>query len=103
MQGRLEITATAVRRQKITGFGEESFATEELSFEETGFETAELGYDDGDLLDDVDKDEFVVYGGESRTEELTIDDLDDLLSERPKKEKHPDPDDTFKVDFIDLD
>ena len=62
-----------------------------------------MDYDDGDLLDDVDSDEFVVYGGQSRTEELTIDDLDELLSDSPKKSRHSEPDDTFKVDFIDLD
>ena len=62
-----------------------------------------MSLEDGDLLDDVDSDEFVVYGGQSRTEELTIDDLDDLLSDGPKKKRKPDPDDTFKVDFIDLD
>ena len=34
----------------------------------------------------------------------TIDDLDDLLGETPKKKRgHMEDDDTFKVDFIDLD
>ena len=33
-----------------------------------------------------------------------IDDLDELLSSQPKKKRsHMEPDDTFKVDFIDLD
>lgn len=84
-------------------YAESDFATEELEFDESDFATAQMDYDDGDLLDDVDSDEFVVYGGQSRTEELTIDDLDELLSDSPKKKGHSDPDDTFKVDFIDLD
>jgi len=79
------------------------FATEELGFDESDFATAQLDYDSGDLLDDVDSDEFVVYGGQSRTEELTIDDLDELLSDSPKKNVGSNIDDTFKVDFIDLD
>lgn len=85
------------------GYGEEDFATEELGFDEGDFSTGQMDFDDGDLLDDVDSDEFVVYGGQSRTEELTIDDLDDLLNDSPKKSRRSDPDDTFKVDFIDLD
>lgn len=84
-------------------YREEDFATEELGFDEDEFATAQMDYDDGDLLDDVDSDEFVVYGGQSRTEELTIDDLDELLDDSPKKSRRSDPDDTFKVDFIDLD
>lgn len=84
-------------------YREEDFATEELGFDEDEFATAQMDYDDGDLLDDVDSDEFVVYGGQSRTEELTIDDLDELLGDSPKKSRRSDPDDTFKVDFIDLD
>lgn len=84
-------------------YREEDFATEELGFDEDEFATAQMDYDDGDILDDVDSDEFVVYGGQSRTEELTIDDLDELLGDSPKKSRRSDPDDTFKVDFIDLD
>ncbi len=84
-------------------YGEEDFATEELELDEGDFATGQMDFDGGDLLDDVDSDEFVVYGGQSRTEELTIDDLDDLLGDSPKKSRRSDPDDTFKVDFIDLD
>ena len=33
-----------------------------------------------------------------------VDDLDDLLSERPKERRsHSEKDDTFQVDYIDLD
>lgn len=85
------------------GFAEEDFATEQMDYAEEDFATEDMGFDDGDLLDDVDSDEFVVYGGQSRTEELTIDDLDDLLNDNPKKSKKSDLNDTFKVDFIDLD
>ena len=44
-----------------------------------------------------------VFSGYNRREELTIDDLDDLLGEQPKKRGHIEADDAFKVDFIDLD
>ena len=44
-----------------------------------------------------------VFAGYDRREELTIDDLDDLLGEQPKKRGHIEADDAFKVDFIDLD
>ncbi len=82
---------------------EEEFETAQMDYAEDGFATSDMDFDGGDLLDDVDSDEFVVYGGQSRTEELTIDDLDDLLNDSPKKSRKSDPDDTFKVDFIDLD
>lgn len=82
---------------------EEDFQTAQMDYAEDDFATEEMDFDNGDLLDDVNSDEFVVYGGQSRTEELTIDDLDDLLSDGPKKSRKSDPDDTFKVDFIDLD
>lgn len=82
---------------------EEDFDTEDMGFvDEEDFETAHLDYNDDGLLDDVDTDEFVVYGGESRTEELTIDDLDDLLGDKPKKAAE-DETGTFKMDFVDLD
>lgn len=85
------------------GFIDEDFPTEDMGFiDEEDFATAQLDYEEGDLLDDVDTDEFVVYGGESRTEELTIDDLDELLGNK-KKDAKKNPDGTFKMDFIDLD
>ena len=53
-----------------------------------------------EILDE--KDDFVVYGGESRKEELTIDDLDDLLNKNRNKEKNLKKEE-FVMDFIDLD
>ena len=45
-------------------------------------------------LDDEDEEE----------EDDMVDDLDDLLSERPKERRsHSEKDDTFQVDYIDLD
>lgn len=86
------------------GYIDEDFPTEEidLGYEED-FSAAQNDYDNGDFLDDVDTDEFVVYGGQSRTEELTIDDLDELLGNQSKKKEEQNPDATFKMDFIDLD
>lgn len=83
---------------------DEDFPTGDLTVDEDDFATAHMSYGEGDLLDDVDKDEFVVYGGESRTEELTIDDLDEVLGgDTSKKKMQSALEDTFKVDFIDLD
>ena len=86
------------------GFIDEDFPTEDMGvIDEEDFATAQFDYSGGDLLDDVDTDEFVVYGGESRTEELTIDDLDELLGNKKAKKAEKNPDETFKMDFIDLD
>ena len=53
-------------------------------------------------MEDLDEDEFDEYE-EDEADEM-IDDLDELLSRQPKKKRsHMEPDDTFKVDFIDLD
>ena len=44
------------------------------------------------------------YTGRGLAVELPIDDLDELLGETPKKKQgHMEDDDTFKVDFVDLD
>lgn len=52
-------------------------------------------------MEDLDADEYDDY--EEEDDEI-IDDLDELLSSQPKKKRsHMEPDDTFKVDFIDLD
>ena len=66
-------------------------------FEEVDYEDA--NYDDFD--DEVDYEEE--YGYDNDEPEDIIDDLDELLSSQPKKRGHMEPDDTFKVDFIDLD
>lgn len=62
-------------------------------------------YDEEDF-DDYDEDDYEEdygYDNEDEPEEM-IDDLDELLSTQPqKKRSHMEPDDTFKVDFIDLD
>lgn len=54
-----------------------------------------------DLDEEEDFDNFEDY--EEEDDEI-IDDLGELLSSQPKKKwSHMDPNDTFKVDFIDLD
>lgn len=78
-------------------------------------------YEDDDDYDDDDDDyvdeskfstvdlsdvpvEDDVFSGYSERDELTIDDLEDLLGEKPKKKRSQQEDnDAFKVDFIDLD
>ena len=89
---------------------------EEDSFDEDDFEDDyEDEYEDDfeddfgreDRFDTVELSSFEadedVFAGYDRREELTIDDLDDLLGEQPKKRGHIEADDAFKVDFIDLD
>ena len=85
------------------------FETSDMGFEtseievEDDFETSDMGFETSDIdLESVEKDDFVVYGGESRKEELTIDDLDDLLNKNRNKEKTSKKEE-FVMDFIDLD
>lgn len=95
-------------------------AYEESSFDEDDFEDDfEDDYEDeyeDDFEDDFGREERFdtvelssfeadedVFAGYDRRDELTIDDLDDLLGEQPKKRGHIEADDAFKVDFIDLD
>lgn len=81
-------------------------------YEEDDFED----YDDGDDLMDDDFDAFEDMGNldEDDFDEATydddefdntqIEDLDEMLAEKPKKKRsHMEDDDAFKVDFIDLD
>lgn len=109
-------------------FGEEDF--EEADFEEDDFaesDYAETDFDEDDY-DEFDEDDFgepdldddlsdldyderagayedeMGYTGKGLADELPIDDLDELLGERPRKKRgHMEDDDTFKVDFVDLD
>ncbi|HIW83225.1 MAG TPA: hypothetical protein H9873_02745, partial [Candidatus Dorea gallistercoris] len=61
---------------------------------------ADLDYDDGA----GNYEDEMGYTGRGLADELPIDDLDALLGETPKKKKgHVEDDDTFKVDFVDLD
>ena len=64
-----------------------------VKFSGSEFETGSIG----DLDDDV-------FSGFGQRGELTIDDLDDLMGNTSgKKRGHAEADDTFQVDFIDLD
>lgn len=78
----------------------------------------DLDEDDFDDFEEYDEEEFDDYGApdpddldddygydtDEEEEDDMIEDLDELLSEQPKKKRgHMEEDDTFKVDFIDLD
>ena len=66
------------------------FAAPQVSFEEE--------------YDEVDYEEDYGYDNDGDESEELIDDLDELLSSQPSKKRgHMEEDDTFKVDFIDLD
>ena len=87
-------------------FEEEDFQEED--YEEDGFAGDDFGA--ADLADDLadldfeDPDDEMGYTGRGLADELPIDDLDELLGETPKKKRgHMEEDDTFKVDFVDLD
>lgn len=86
------------------GYEEDSF--EEDDYEEEDFEE-EAGLSEEDLMDldfDEPEDAEMGYTGRGLADELPIDDLDELLGETPKKKRgHMEEDDTFKVDFVDLD
>ena len=92
-------------------FAEEDFEEEDFreeDYEEDGFVGDDFGA--ADLADDLtdldfeDPDDEMGYTGRGLADELPIDDLDELLGETPKKKRgHMEEDDTFKVDFVDLD
>lgn len=92
-------------------FAEEDFEEEDFreeDYEEDGFAGDDFGA--ADLADDLadldfeDSDDEMGYTGRGLADELPIDDLDELLGETPKKKRgHMEEDDTFKVDFVDLD
>lgn len=86
------------------GYEEDSF--DEDDYEEEDFEE-EAGLSDEDLMDldfNESEDDEMGYTGRGLEDELPIDDLDELLGETPKKKRgHMEDDDTFKVDFVDLD
>ncbi len=83
---------------------EEAYEPEEAyeeDFEEAEYE--EAYEEDFEEAFEPDFEEDVFAGYETRSE-IMIDDLDALLGERtPEKRGHMETDDTFKVDFIDLD
>lgn len=95
-------------------FDEEEFEddSEEDDFEEIDFEDDFEETDLEDDLADLDFEEGVRvpgndemgYTGRGIEDELPIEDLDALLGEKPQKKRgHMEDDDTFKVDFVDLD
>ena len=92
-------------------FAEEDFEEEDFreeDYEEDGFAGDDFGAADlADDLADLDFEDFddeMGYTGRGLADELPIDDLDELLGETPKKKRgHMEEDDTFKVDFVDLD
>lgn len=87
-------------------FEEESFEEEFEEFEEEEFEEEEF-----EEFEDYREEEYVSkqqpveeFTGYTERMDFTIDDLDDLLEEKSgKKAGHMEDDDTFKMDFIDLD
>ena len=87
---------------------EDDFDDEDFDdFDEDDFGEADLDDDLADLdYDDGagNYEDEMGYTGRGLADELPIDDLDALLGETPKKKKgHVEDDDTFKVDFVDLD
>ena len=57
-----------------------------------------------DELDEHEDENFESFVMDEEEEDDMVDDLDDLLSERPKERRsHSEKDDTFQVDYIDLD
>jgi len=85
---------------------EEDF--EESDFEDSDFE--ETDFDEEDFEDyretrsSKPKQQAEEFTGFTERMDFTIDDLDELLGEKSdKKRGHMEDDDTFKIDFIDLD
>lgn len=89
---------------------EEEFVEEDFeeSFAEEEFEEEELGTDFEDYREPQSSEEEYVseedFTGYTERMDFTIDDLDELLDAKSeKKHGHVELDDTFKIDFIDLD
>lgn len=90
---------------------EEDFEEEILedNFEEEVFEAVEFEAEDFEDYREAevsaDKNDFAEeFTGFTERMDFTIDDLDELLGEKTeKKQGHVEDDDTFKIDFIDLD
>lgn len=94
-------------------FDEDDFGTD--SYDEDDFEEEKeaplrtVRFDDFNTITDMglegyDEDDFGAGGFSFDDSDNMIDDLDELLSARPKnKRSHAEKDDAFKVDFIDLD
>jgi len=112
-----EVVENKEEELEETSFEETSF--EEMAFDEAAFEEEfeEAGLEEAELeeisfeddfedfreieLEEVVEEEFTGYTDRM---DFTIDDLDDLLEEKTtKKTGHMEDDDTFKMDFIDLD
>ncbi len=96
----------AVRKPQKTAQFEFTEDFGELDYEDD-FE--EDDYEEDDYDDDVDyyeeEEDYDDYEDEEDEDEDEgiIDDLDDLLEEKPKKKRgHIEDDDTFKIDFVDL-
>lgn len=83
--------------------------TAKMDLEEDFDDYGELDYEDDFDEDDFEdfedfEDDYDDYDDEMDDSEDLIDDLDELLSQQPKKRRsHQEMDDTFQVDFIDLD
>ena len=82
--------------------------TAQIDLDEDDFddfeEYDEEEFDDYGTPDPDDLDEDYGYDDDADDSDDLIEDLDELLSEQPKKKRsHMEEDDTFKVDFIDLD
>ena len=73
-------------------------------FEDDDFDDFGEEADLEEEYDEVDYEEDYGFDNDSDESEELIDDLDELLSSQPSKKRgHMEEDDTFKVDFIDLD
>ncbi len=88
--------------------------TAQFDFEEDYDDYGELDYEDDydeddfedidSFEDDYDYEDEYDYDEDEYEEDDMIDDLDELLSEQPRKRRsHMEEDDTFKIDFVDLD
>lgn len=91
--------------------GEDDYADDD--FEEEEFDEVReaplrtVKFDDFNTITDMslyEDENFESFVMDEEEEDDMVDDLDDLLSERPKERRsHSEKDDTFQVDYIDLD
>ena len=107
------VAALAFKKKPLEDFEDDFDDDFDDDFEEEKFDEVReaplrtVKFDDFNTITDMslyEDENFESFVMDEEEEDDMVDDLDDLLSERPKERRsHSEKDDTFQVDYIDLD
>ena len=107
------VAALAFKKKPLEDFEDDFDDDFDDDFEEEEFDEVReaplrtVKFDDFNTITDMslyEDENFESFVMDEEEEDDMVDDLDDLLSERPKERRsHSEKDDTFQVDYIDLD